>query len=315
MGESMDKKKALLLYFKGMAMGAADSVPGISGGTIALVTNIYEELIFSLQSINFKALRILTSQGFAAAWRHVNGNFLLVLLAGVLTSLVLLANLVIFLLDNFNEELLAFFAGLILASSWYVSTKIRRWHWSHGLSVMAGAAVAVSLAFVPESAAQPSLLYFFLCGAVAICAMILPGISGAFILILLGAYAPVLDALRNTQIPVILVFAAGCASGLIAFSNVLAWLFRHYHDQTLVFLFGIMLGSLYSIWPWKEPVAFRLDEGGEAVPVLYRNISPEEYSALTGADVNLVPMALLLAAGFLLVYLLEKFAAARKAAA
>lgn len=304
----MKFKSKLLLYLKGMAMGAADSVPGISGGTVALITNIYEELIFSIQSVNHHALKLLLREGPAAAWRHINGTFLVVLLAGILTSLLLLANVVLFLLANYEPQLLAFFGGLILASCWYMTTRIRIWKPAWLLFGLAGAALAVALAFVPESAGSPSLAYFFFSGALAICAMILPGISGAFILILLGAYGPVLDALRSFELAVILVFAAGCASGLLAFSNLLGWLFRHHHEPTMIFLFGILIGSLYSIWPWKVPVAFRLDSSGEEVPTLYRNLWPGDYARVTGDDFSVLAAALLVVIGFLLVYVLEKTA-------
>lgn len=241
----------LLLFSKGMAMGAADAVPGVSGGTIAFICGIYEELINSIKAINLSALRTLVQDGPVLAWQHINGNFLLVLSCGILSSLFLFASSVQFLLAQYPRFLMSFFVGLIIASCWYMLTQISRWNKMTVFSIIAGLALALGLAFLPISNEEPGLVYLFFCGALAICAMILPGISGAFILILLGVYEPVLRAVAELDLLTLAVFMTGCVSGLIAFSNFLSFLFLHYRESTLAFLLGVLAGSLYAIWPWR----------------------------------------------------------------
>ena len=202
--EKFFNKHRLILFLKGMAMGAADTVPGVSGGTIAFITNIYEELIFSIQACNLQALKILHKQGMKAAWKHINGNFLLTLFCGILSAAFILANVVGFLLDNLEVYVMAFFIGLILASSLFLRKHVLLWSWQRALLLLAGLVFAVSLNLVPESNYEGSLWFLFVCGAIAICAMILPGISGAFILVLLGAYERVLDAVREFDFAVLL---------------------------------------------------------------------------------------------------------------
>ncbi|MBN4053846.1 DUF368 domain-containing protein [Haliea sp. AH-315-K21] len=238
-----------MLFFKGMAMGAADTVPGVSGGTIAFITNIYEELIFSIQACNLKALQILYKEGLSAAWKQINGTFLLILFLGIISSAILLANIVGFLLDNYEAYVMSFFIGLILASGLYIRKQITDWSYQKYFLLLAGIFLAVSLNFIPQSDNQMNLLFVFFSGAIAICAMILPGISGAFILLLLGAYEGVLEAVRNIDLIILLPFMAGCIVGLISFSNFLAYLLGHWRAQTLTFLLGVLIGSLYSMWP------------------------------------------------------------------
>jgi putative membrane protein len=303
----MEKKSArVLLFFKGMAMGAADSVPGVSGGTIAFITNIYDELLASIIAVNPTTLRLLFSRGPATAWRAVNGAFLLTLVSGILLALVLSANLVVYLLATQYTYLMCFFTGLIVASVWYVSLQIRQWNLLRVGLFLAGMVLCVALAFLPRFSGADSLLYYFFCGALAICAMILPGISGAFILLLLGAYEPVIRALTGMDWPVILVFALGCVTGLLSFARVLFWLLRHQRQGTLACLLGILVGSLYSLWPWRQalaPVA-NLAEG-ERILFSYRNLPPSAQDVVTGMAISL-PLCLLLAAGgFLLVWGLE----------
>lgn len=297
----------LLLFFKGMAMGAADAVPGVSGGTIAFITNIYEELIHSLRAVNPLALRVLFSEGIVAFWRHINGNFLVVLLSGIVFSLLLFAHSVVYLLEYYPQYVRALFCGLVLASSWYVWRQINAWQWLSLLLMLAGMLLTLALAFLPQSQGNTSLWYYFFCGAVAICAMILPGISGAFILLLLGVYEPVLAALRAMDIAVILVFAGGCACGLMSFAQLLSWLFRHYHAQTLSCLLGVLLGSLYKLWPWQQEILSEADAAGETMSVLSRAVLPGHYEQLSAQSAGLGLCLLLALAGFLLVLALERF--------
>ncbi|MEX2365446.1 MAG: DUF368 domain-containing protein [Pseudohongiellaceae bacterium] len=296
------------LFFKGMAMGAADSIPGVSGGTIAFITNIYEELIFSIQSVNFRALKVLLDKGLAAFWQHINGSFLLILGVGIVLSLKLFAGVVLYLLENFQPQLLSFFCGLILASCWYMQEQIKSWQFRNMVLLLVGTIFAVSLALIPQGSGSLSLVYLFFCGAIAICAMILPGISGAFILILLGAYETVLGALNALQLDIIAVFVAGCGCGLIAFSNLLAYLFRHWRSDTLSLLLGILAGSLYSIWPWKTPKLEAVNANGEIEVLTWQNILPGEFARLNNVEVSVMLALILMIGGFVLVYGLEKLA-------
>lgn len=270
-----------MLYLKGMAMGAADTVPGVSGGTIAFITNIYEELIFSIQACNVNALKILYANGPKAGWQAINGNFLLTLFAGIISSAILFANFVSYLLDNYEAHVMSFFIGLILASSLYIKKQITHWNFQRTLVFFAGILLAVLLNFIPQNETQVNLLFIFFSGAIAICAMILPGISGAFILLLLGAYEHVLNAVRNIDLLILLPFIAGCVIGLIGFSKLLAYLLKHWRDQTLIFLLGVLIGSLYSMWP-------------------------EELNTDSFSFSFFIVFILLVLLGFLLVYFLEK---------
>lgn len=242
-------KKRLMLFLKGMAMGAADTVPGVSGGTIAFITNIYEELIFSIQACNLKALKLMYKDGFKAAWKFVNGDFLITLILGIFIAAIILANFVGMLLENYDYLVMAFFIGLILASSLFIRKQISNWQWQKYLFLLGGVLLAVILNFLPGREAEISLWFVFFSAALAICAMILPGISGAFILVLLGAYESIIEAVRALDMLTLLVFISGCVAGLISFSNLLAYLLKHWREQVLVFLLGVLLGSLYTIWP------------------------------------------------------------------
>ncbi len=279
-GKPLLSGQSVRLFLKGMAMGAADTVPGVSGGTIAFITNIYEELIFSIQACNLGALKTLFKDGFKAVWKQINGNFLLTLFVGIISSAVLFANIVGFLLANYEGYVMSFFVGLILASSLYIWKQIHVSGWLSYCLFFAGVLLAVLLNYIPEGQAQTSILFIFVSGAIAICAMILPGISGAFILLLLGAYESVLQAVRTIDISILLSFILGCIVGLISFSNLLAYLLGHWRQQTLTFLLGVLLGSIYTIWP--------------------EQLSSAEFSF------SFLAIFLVLALiGFLLVYLLE----------
>lgn len=266
---------------KGMAMGLADTVPGVSGGTIAVICGIYEELIHSLRRLTPFSLQLLWQQGFIAWWHHVNGSFLLILLLGIFSSLLLAANAILYLLANHNELVMGFFAGLILASSWFLQKQIGPWSWQKIVLLLSGVAITLLLTLANPLAGSNSLAYIFFCGLIAICAMILPGISGAFILLLLGVYEQVLTALRVMQMDVLLVFAAGCVTGLLSFSHLLALMFRYFRQQTYAFLNGMLLASVYVLWPQ----GLLLD---------------------SGPDLQLVWVLLLALAGFALILIFEK---------
>ena len=302
-------RHTIVLFLKGMAMGAADSVPGVSGGTVALITNIYEELVDAIRSLGWHVLVVWKREGFAAAWKYINGNFLLTLVAGILSSLLLLGRLIISLMDNYLPYLLAFFAGLVLASIRYVGSGVRRWDWQRILLLLAGAAAAMILAFLPLRESSDGLVYYFFCGAIAICAMILPGISGAFILLLLGAYAPMLEALTGFDVPVIVVFAVGCLSGLMLFSRLLSWLLHHRHEATLAALTGMLAGSLYLLWPWRLATVFTL---GSHTFTRYEHVLPDTYAQGAGTAFSPLVCLLLMVAGIALVLILETVAGNNK---
>lgn len=272
------------IYARGLAMGAADVVPGVSGGTLALITGIYQELIDTLGGIDPRLLGVWRRQGFLAFWRAGNFGFLASLLAGILTSIVLFANLIGWLMEHYPVPLWSFFAGLILASvpvvlQPVVQGEAGRSAGSLGpvfwLCLAAGFGIAWWIGTLPGMSTGLDIApwQFFLAGAVAICAMILPGISGSFILVLLGMYAPVLAAVRAFDLPIILTFGLGCGLGLLSFVHLLKWLLHRYHDPMMGMLAGFMAGSMNKLWPW------RVTEGQSLVPI---NLSPAEYLARTG---------------------------------
>ncbi|WP_430461414.1 DUF368 domain-containing protein [Thalassolituus sp. LLYu03] len=296
--------KHIWLFLKGLAMGAADVVPGVSGGTIAFVTGIYTELLDSIKSIGPQALGVWRRQGLRAFWQHINGTFLLVLGSGILLALLTLARGIHYLLLNYPVWVWAFFFGLILASSWHVGKEIRRWRLPELAFLLAGAALAAWISLASPTQIEATPLIVFIAGSVAICAMILPGISGSFILLLMGLYEPILGAVKAFDLATMGLFACGAALGLTLFSRLLSWLLHHYHHAMFALLTGFMLGSLVKVWPWKETLLTRLNSKGEVVPFIQGNILPS-LSAETG-------LALLLSVvGFTLVIGLERIAKAR----
>lgn len=242
---------SLLLGLKGMAMGAADIVPGVSGGTIAFITGIYEELITSLNNINFRAIMILRKEGLKSFWNHINGNFFIFLLAGIAISLVSLVRIVTYLLENEPVLIWSFFFGLIIASIVLIGKRVNYWRLTTIVAILVGTVFALWISSIQTIANVDANWYIFLSGAIAICAMILPGISGSFILLLMGSYHMILNGLKNLDLLVIGLFGSGCVVGLISFSRLLKYLFNKFHDQTVALLTGFMIGSLYKVWPWK----------------------------------------------------------------
>jgi putative membrane protein len=312
MKQSRNGFQYLLLAVKGMLMGAADAVPGVSGGTIAFISGIYEELIHSLRSFDIAALRLLFTQGPAAAWRHVNGTFLLVLFGGILLSLLSLSRLVLFLLETHAPLLWSFFFGLIVASKWSLCRTVPRWHSSLLVSFATGAVVAYAVTQVTPSALEATPLFVFFSGMIAICAMILPGISGSFILLLLGMYTPIMLAIQGLQFLTLGLFGAGCVVGLLAFSRVLDWAFSHHRTTTLALLGGFMLGSLGKVWPWKYTTAYAINRHGGEVPLVQENVMPGSFEMLTGQDSTLVAALGLMLLGVVLVLLMDRIGRANR---
>lgn len=286
-----------LLVLKGMGMGAADVVPGVSGGTIAFIVGIYEELIDSIKSINASSLKLLFTGKIGAFWRAINGSFLLSIVAGIGISIFSLAKLITYLLVYHPILVWAFFFGLVLASTWFVSKDIRRWNWKTVLSFIVGALAAYYITVATPAETPTNLFFIFLCGAIAICAMILPGISGSFILVLLGKYFYIMEAVKTFNIPVMLIFMAGAALGITSFSRILSYALRKFHDVTIAVLGGFMLGSLNKVWPWKKVLETYTDSQGELKPLVETNIWPDH---LVGEAAGLMLL------GFFLVYFLEK---------
>lgn len=295
-----------LLTLKGMAMGAADVVPGVSGGTIAFISGIYEELITSINNINLDALRVLKKDGLKAAWNHVNGTFFVFLLSGIGISILSLSKLVLYLLSEHPILIWSFFFGLVIASSWLVSRSVSKWNTGTIVSLLIGIVIAFFISSAHTVAAGASGWYIFLSGAIAICAMILPGISGSFILVLMGSYHVVLNAIHDKDLALIGLFASGCLVGILSFARLLKFLFTRFKEITVALLTGFMIGSLYKVWPWKVNVG--------SAPVVVHTDGREDWMTTNVLPVNfegepLVWQAIVcLMVGFLLIVILERFA-------
>ncbi len=249
-------KDYLTITLKGMAMGAADVVPGVSGGTIAFITGIYQELIATISGINFGLIKIWKDQGFASMWKEANGSFIVALLSGILVSIFTVMRLTNYLLEAHPIMIWSFFFGLILASIWFVAKQIPKWNFKIILALLIGAAVALYIVTLPPMGANNSLWFLFLAGSIAVCAMILPGISGAFILVLLGSYKTITEAAHDFDLKTLGVVALGAIVGLLTFSRVLKWLFDHYSSITLAVLTGLFT-QLAKIYP--DNFEMRLD--------------------------------------------------------
>ncbi|OOE39799.1 DUF368 domain-containing protein [Salinivibrio kushneri] len=302
-------KNLVSTYLKGMAMGAADVVPGVSGGTIAFITGIYTQLLESIRRITPRLFTLWRKEGFKAVWHHINGTFLCVLLAGILTSIASLAKGISWMLTHHPIPLWSFFFGLIIASALHIAKQLPAPRISPKtvLAALLGIGFAYWITIANPLQLTASPLTVFLAGAIAICAMILPGISGSFILLLLGMYSPILDAVHQTQFGLLGLFAMGAVTGLLTFSHLLSWLLRRYYALTLAFLTGLMLGTLGKIWPWKHTLTWRTNSSGEQVPLMQDNLLPGAYEAIVGhpAQVSLAIIAMI--GGFVLVLLLERF--------
>ena len=258
-------------------MGAADVVPGVSGGTIAFITGIYDELLDSIKRLGPGALKVLAQEGVVACWKHINGAFLLTLGSGILLSLFSLAKVISGLLVTHPIPLWSFFTGLILVSVWHMLRQLDGIKVSTVVFLIAGAVLAWWISgMTPRGTTEPELPFLFVCGAVAICAMILPGISGSFLLLLLGVYQPVLTAVATLDIPVLATVASGCIIGLLLFTRFLSWLLACARHFTLAFLTGLMLGSVNKLWPWKQATADQVV-----------NVLPQTYEQLTGLNAQL----------------------------
>lgn len=287
-------KDYAILTLKGMGMGAADVVPGVSGGTIAFIVGIYDELINSIKSINGESLKLLFSGNLKAFWQYIHANFLFSILLGIGISVFSLAKVITWLLVAHPVLVWSFFFGLVLASTWFVSKDIKEWNWKTIAGFVAGAIIAFYITIATPAETSAEWWFIFICGAIAICAMILPGISGSFILVLLGKYFFIMEAVKTLNIKVMLIFAAGAFIGITTFSRVLSYALKYFRNITLAVLTGFMLGSLNKVWPWKEKIETMAD--GHIIE-LESNILP------SGQVWEAVALALI---GFFSVYFLEK---------
>lgn len=305
-----------LVGLKGIAMGAADVVPGVSGGTIAFISGIYEELIESIDKVNLSNLKLLRSHGFKVFWKSINGSFLLSLFLGIAISIFSLAKLIKWLLQNEPVLLWSFFFGLVLASIVFIGKQIKTTNFTVILAIIISTLVSYYITRAEPFASPDSNIYLLFCGFVAIIAMILPGVSGAFILLLLGAYEIAIETINNLVesvstlnstlfIDAITKFAMlgiGAIIGIKVFSKILNWMFKHHKNLTLAILTGFMIGSLNKIWPWKKVLTWRLTSEGIKVPLLEESIIPSAYQG----DPQIITAIILMIIGFLTIFILEK---------
>lgn len=298
-------KSAFLLFVRGLAMGAADVVPGVSGGTIAFITGIYDELLSSLKKCNPMALKLIFTEGFAEFWAHINGNFLLILFSGVLLSIKTFASIVSYFLETYPLLVWGFFSGLILASVIMLAKQQKNWQWLHWLLSFFGVVVVVALSLSGSMTLPDAPWALFVGGFIAICAMILPGVSGSFILLLLGLYPVFLSAIDRLDIPMLAFFVLGCVSGLLVFSRFLSWLLTAYFKPTLAVLMGFLVGSLNVTWPWKVVETTYVDRHGETLPLIQSNVLPQTYASLHENGSLLVWVLAAAIFGFLLVFVVE----------
>ena len=283
-------------------MGAADIVPGVSGGTIAFITGIYEELLKSISSINFKIFSSLKDKKIKSVWHKINGNFLACVFSGILFSVLLLSKTIAFLIKSYPVLVWSLFFGLILASSFIIGRNIRSWNFQRVISLILGAFIAFSITRLSPVENPESMLYIFLSGAIAICAMVLPGVSGSFILLLMGSYTLILKALNELNLTVVLVFCFGCLIGLLSFARLLSKLFKSYRDLTIAVLTGFLIGSIEKVWPWKIVILSRVDSSGETVPFIEKSVMPYHFEG----DPKILLALGLSAVGFFLVYALNR---------
>ncbi len=295
--------KWLKTYLSGVLMGAADVVPGVSGGTIAFIVGIYDRLIGALSGVNLASIKMLFRGDLKGLWRHFDGNFLIVLLLGIATSIFGIASLVTELLVSYPVWLWSFFFGLIIASAYVLVTDIEQFTSKHGMLLVIGGMVGAALSLLVPVPVSINLFMVFLAGMIAICAMILPGISGSFLLLMMGMYGYVIGAIKSLDLVVIAVFACGALLGLLSFSKVLHWLLLKAKSLTLALLTGVMLGALVKVWPWKEVVAYT-QVGDKRLPVEEQLLLPWQMTGFEVMSHLIVPIGLVLlgAASVLLIH-------------
>lgn len=301
--------KWVSIGLKGMAMGMAEVVPGVSGGTLAFITGIYEELLLAIKGFGPKLIPIYRQNGFSGVWKEIHGSFLVALLFGMVIGIILGVFGISWLIEHHPKGVWSFFFGLILASAWWVSrsaTKYGLWEW---VVLLAAAIVAYAITIASPATGNEALWFVFVSGIIAISAMLLPGVSGSFLLLLMGMYTMVLgnvEGLLRTgsmdNFMVVFVFGLGCLVGLAGSARVLSWVFANYRNMALALLTGFMMGSLNRLWPWKHVISYRLNSHGEEVPLLEESVLPHAYEG--EPQLALVIISILL--GFLVVWGIDR---------
>ncbi|WP_108803630.1 DUF368 domain-containing protein [Aquimarina sp. Aq107] len=311
-------KDYLVVSAKGIAMGAADVVPGVSGGTIAFISGIYEELISTINNLDLNFFKVWKNEGFVASWKKYNLSFLLALFSGIAISILSLAKILKWLLHNEPLLLWSFFFGLVLASILYIGKQITTWSPKVLISILLAAVISYFITIAEPMASPESLWYLLFCGFIAIIAMILPGVSGAFILLILGAYETFIGILNQFREGLtsldfnllwqafykILIIAVGAIAGLKLFSKILNWMFNNHKNMTLALLTGFMIGSLNKLWPWKKVLSWRTNSEGIEVPFIEKSILPSSFDG----DPRIIWVLLFITVGFLLILALERLA-------
>ena len=306
----MNIKKFISLIIKGAGMGAANIIPGVSGGTIALITGIFEELIDSIKSFDLKAVKLLFSGKLKEFAAHVNLWFLVAVFGGAVISVFSLAILLDFLFQNYEVQVYAFFFGLILASVYFVGKTIEKWKVSVIIAFIIGTAFAVMIAVLKPAAENDSTIYLIICGVVAICSMILPGLSGSFVLLLMGNYYLIMvKAVSELNLKIIIPVGIGAVGGLVAFSHLLSWVYKRFKDQTISILTGFILGSLAVLWPWKNEIINNELTAikGEKVVEGYEWLLPQSF------NVEVFSVIALVFIGIVLIWAIEKWASTQTA--
>lgn len=302
------KRELVGVFIKGAAMGAADVVPGVSGGTVAFIAGIYGRLLNALKSLTPMALRTLFKQGPMAFWQEIDGSFLLTLFLGIVFSIVSLAKVVSFSLDHYPILVWSFFFGLVLASVIFLIRQIQQWRSREVVAIIAGTLFAIVISLIRPVELPSEWWMVLIAGSVAICAMILPGISGSFILLLMGMYKVIIHALEEFNVILLMSFGLGCLLGLLAFSHLLSSLLKRYESIVFSVLTGFLIGSLNLLWPWKQIVETTINRHGDIIPLVQVNVTPSTYAELTTQSAFLGEAVVCLLFGLVLILLLEKTA-------
>jgi putative membrane protein len=305
-------KQYFTLVLKGIAMGAANVIPGVSGGTLALITGIFERLINAIKSFDITAAKLLFSFKLKDFAKHIDLYFLLAVFGGIAIAIISLAKLFDFLFTNYPVYIWSFFFGLVLASVYFVGKTVEKWSPAVITTFIIGVIFAILISVLNPASENSSTIYLLLCGVVAICSMILPGLSGSFVLILMGNYQLVMiDAVNDRNLGILIPVGIGAAGGLIVFSHILSWVFKKYRNQTISLLTGFILGSLSVLWPWQEPIFLTDNFGvpilkhGEKIVEHYQKFIPKSF------DMSIVLAILFAIIGIISIWLIEKAAATK----
>jgi putative membrane protein len=293
-------------------MGVADVIPGMSGGSVAFITGIYVEMVHALRSIDREAFELLTKKRFDDFWKKINGNFLVAVFAGIVTSLLTIARLMTHLQTKYPILVWSFVFGLILISALLVLRDIKKYNVGIVVAFFCGALASYGITLLSPAQTPASIWFIFLTGLLSVSALLIPGLSGAFILLLLGKYQYMVNALISFNFVVILVFLGGCVAGLIGFSRFLTLTLNNYHNATVALLTGFMVGSLNKVWPWREVLEYVTNSRGDQVPAFDRSILPWHYLNITGKDPQVFQAILMMAISVFIVVLFVKIAARLK---